>query len=76
MAEGRSNEPGGGLGQGQRLVFEGFPDAAEAAVDGGANSDFGFMIGDAHKRIVNLESCFVILFFGRRTGGVIWGCSF
>ena len=52
MAEGGGEEPGGGLGQGEGLVLEGLPDAPQAAVDGGADSDPYFMIGTNHIDIV------------------------
>ena len=53
MADGGGYKFGGGLGEGEGLVFEGLTDASETTVDGGADADFDFMIGTAHKGIVD-----------------------
>ena len=53
MVEARGDKLGGGLGEGEGLVFEGFTDAPETTIDGGADADFNFMIGNAHKGIVD-----------------------
>jgi hypothetical protein len=39
------------------LVFEGFTNASQTTIDGGADADFGFMIGNAHKGIVDGGAC-------------------
>jgi hypothetical protein len=46
--KGRRDKLGGGLGEGEGLVFEGFTDASQTAIDGGSDAHFGFMIGNAH----------------------------
>ena len=56
MVKGRRNKFGGGLGEGEGLVFEGLTDSSKAAVDGGADADFDFMIGTAHKGIVDARA--------------------
>jgi hypothetical protein len=53
VAEGRGDKLGGSLGEGEGLVFEGFANASETTIDGGADTDFNFMIGNAHKGIVD-----------------------
>ena len=56
MPERRGDKLGGGLGEGEGLVFEGLTDSSKAAVDGGADADFDFMIGTAHKGIVDARA--------------------
>ena len=53
MAERRGDKLGGSLGKGEGLVFEGLTDPSETTIDGGADADFNFMIGNAHKGIVD-----------------------
>ncbi len=53
MAERGGDKLGGSLGEGEGLVFEGFANASETTIDGGADTKFGFMIGTAHKGIVD-----------------------
>jgi len=53
VVKGRRNKFGGGFSEGESLIFKGFTDSSKAAVDGGADADFDFMIGTAHKGIVD-----------------------
>jgi len=53
VVKGRRNKFGGGFSEGESLIFKGFTHASKAAVDGGADTKFGFMIGTAHKGIVD-----------------------
>jgi hypothetical protein len=53
VAERRGDKLGGSLGKGEGLVFEGLTDPSETTIDGGADADFNFMIGNAHKGIVD-----------------------
>lgn len=56
MPERRGDKLGGGFSEGEGLVFEGLTDSSKAAVDGGADADFDFMIGTAHKGIVDARA--------------------
>ncbi len=53
MVKGRRNKFGGGFSEGESLIFKGFANASETTIDGGADADFDFMIGTAHKGIVD-----------------------
>ena len=57
MAKRRRDKFGGGLGESEGLAFEGFADASQTAIDGGSDTHFGFMIGNAHKGIVDGGAC-------------------
>ena len=53
MVKGRRNKFGGGFSEGESLIFKGFTHSSKAAVDGGADAYFDFMIGTVHKGIVD-----------------------
>ena len=56
VADRRRDKFGGGFSEGESLIFKGFTDSSKAAVDGGADADFDFMIGTAHKGIVDARA--------------------
>ena len=57
MVKRRRDKFCGSLGESEGLAFEGFTDASETTIDGGADAHFSFMIGNAHKGIVDGGAC-------------------